>query len=100
LDSGVNERVVQMLAAGLQEEVRELLGAGFGRDLKSMRSIGYKETAAHLCGELSAEEAACLIKRDTRHYAKRQMTWFKKDGEVKWCAPDFETALEQMKIKL
>lgn len=80
----INERVEQMFAAGLQEEVNALLGAGFGRDLKSMRSIGYKETAAHLCGEIPADEAARLIKRDTRHYAKRQLTWFKADPDILW----------------
>ena len=80
----IEERVDQMLDAGLKEEVSALLAAGFGRDLKSMRSIGYKETAAHLCGELTEEEAASLIKRDTRHYAKRQMTWFKADPDILW----------------
>lgn len=80
----IDQRVVQMLTAGLLNEVSELLASGFGRDLKSMRSIGYKEAAAHLCGELSAEEAIRLIKRDTRHYAKRQMTWFKADPDILW----------------
>lgn len=80
----IDERVEQMLTARLLEEVSGLLGAGFGRDLKSMRSIGYKEAAAHLCGELTLEEATRLIKRDTRHYAKRQLTWFKADPDILW----------------
>lgn len=80
----IEERVDRMLAAGLLKEVSTLLTGGFGRDLKSMRSIGYKEVAAHLCGELSAEETASMIKRDTRRYAKRQMTWFKADPEILW----------------
>lgn len=80
----IEERVEQMLAAGLMEEVRGLLSAGFGRDLKSMRSIGYKESVAHLCGELSAEDAISLIKRNTRHYAKRQLTWFRADPDILW----------------
>ncbi len=80
----IDARVEQMLAAGLLKEVSGLLAAGFGRELKSLRSIGYKEAAAHLCGELSAEEAARLIKRDTRHYAKRQLTWFKADPDILW----------------
>ena len=75
---------MQMLTAGLLEEVSGLLEAGFGRDLKSMRSIGYKEVSAHLCGELTLEEATRLIKRDTRHYAKRQLTWFKADPDILW----------------
>lgn len=80
----IDERVELMLDAGLLKEVNVLLAAGFGRNLKSMRSIGYKEAAAHLCGELSAEEAVRLIKRDTRHYAKRQLTWFKADPDILW----------------
>ena len=80
----IEERVERMLAAGLLKEVYDLLAVGYDRELKSMRSIGYKETVAHLCGELSAEEAASLIKRNTRHYAKRQMTWFKADPDILW----------------
>jgi tRNA dimethylallyltransferase len=80
----IDERVDRMLAAGLLEEVAALLAAGFGRNLKSMRSIGYKEAAARLRGELSGEEAIRLIKRDTRHYAKRQLTWFKADPDILW----------------
>ena len=80
----IEERVERMLADGLLKEVSVLLSCGFGRDLKSMRSIGYKEAVAHLCGELSAEETVSQIKRDTRHYAKRQMTWFKADPEILW----------------
>ena len=84
LYSRIDERVERMLAAGLLMEVSSLLAAGFGRDLKSMRSIGYKEAAAHLYGDYSVEEAARLIKRDTRHYAKRQLTWFKADPDILW----------------
>lgn len=80
----IEERVEQMFAAGLMEEVERLLSAGFGRDLKSMRSIGYKEATACLAGELSTEEASCLIKRNTRHYAKRQLTWFKSNPDILW----------------
>ncbi len=80
----IEERVEQMLAAGLMEEVHKLMAAGFDRNCKAMRSIGYKETAACLAGELSAEEACRLIKRNTRHYAKRQITWFKADPDILW----------------
>lgn len=80
----IDDRVERMLADGLLGEVSALLAAGFGRDLKPLRSIGYKEAAAHLCGELSREEAARLIKRDTRHYAKRQLTWFMADPDILW----------------
>lgn len=80
----IENRVEQMLATGLIEEVHGLLSTGYGRDLKSMRSIGYKETAAFLSGECSADEARRLIKRNTRHYAKRQLTWFKADHDILW----------------
>lgn len=80
----IDERVDRMLADGLFEEVGALLTAGYGRGLKSMCSIGYKESAAYLCGELSAEEAASLIKLNTRHYAKRQLTWFKASPDILW----------------
>ena len=80
----IEDRVDQMLAAGLLNEVKNLLAAGFGRDLKSMRSIGYKESAAYLSGELSYEETVNLIKLNTRHYAKRQVTWFKAEPDILW----------------
>jgi len=80
----IDGRVEIMLASGLMEEVRSLLAAGYGRDIKSLRSIGYKEVVAHLSGDVSAEEAVRLIKRNTRHYAKRQLTWFKADPDILW----------------
>ena len=80
----IDERVERMLKDGLLDEVCGLLAAGFGRVLKPMRSIGYKEAAAQLYGELSSEETVRLIKRDTRHYAKRQLTWFKADPDILW----------------
>ena len=80
----IDDRVERMLASGLQEEVRSLLAAGYGRDIKPLRSIGYKETVAQLSGDISAEEAVRLIQRNTRHYAKRQLTWFKADPDILW----------------
>ena len=80
----IERRVDQMISDGLFKEVNSLLASGYGRELKAMRSIGYKEAAAHLCGELSIEEAVRLIKRDTRHYAKRQLTWFRADPDILW----------------
>lgn len=80
----IEQRVDRMLEDGLKEEVVGLLNKGFNRGLKPMRSIGYKETAALVMGELTQEETARLIKRDTRHYAKRQLTWFKADPNILW----------------
>lgn len=80
----IDLRVEKMLDDGLVEEVRSLLAAGYGRELKAMRSIGYKEVTAYLAGEMTLDEAVTLIKRDTRHYAKRQMTWFGKENDIYW----------------
>jgi len=80
----INLRVEQMLVDGLVEEVRVLLAAGYHPDLKALRSIGYKEVCAYLAGKLTFSEATELIKRDSRHYAKRQLTWFKKEPEINW----------------
>jgi tRNA dimethylallyltransferase len=66
------------------EEVQTLLAKGYASHLKPMRSLGYRQICAYLAGEYSLDEAIRLIKRDTRHYAKRQLTWFKKDLEIKW----------------
>jgi tRNA dimethylallyltransferase len=92
----IEARVDRMLAAGLEEEVRRLREAGYGRELKAMRAIGYKEMAACLAGECSREEASDLIKRDTRRYAKRQLTWFRGDHRIIWLEyPDnFATILQ------
>ena len=80
----VEERVDKMMAEGLVAEVAGLLAAGYTADLKAMSSIGYKEICAHLAGEYSLDEAVRLIKRSTRQYAKRQMTWCRRDSEIIW----------------
>lgn len=80
----IDARVEMMVAEGLMEEVKGLLSSGFGRELKAMRSIGYKEAVSFLSGEIRLEEAVRLIKRNTRHYAKRQLTWFKADPDILW----------------
>jgi tRNA dimethylallyltransferase len=89
----INQRTLRMLAEGLGEEVAGLLAAGVDAGLKPMRSIGYKEMVAHLGGELTQEEAADAIARETRRYAKRQLTWFRRDPEIKWVEypKDFDT---------
>ena len=80
----INERVDKMIEAGLVEEVRALQKKGLRRDLVSMQGIGYKEIYAYLDKECSLEEAIEQIKLDTRHFAKRQITWFKREKEVTW----------------
>jgi tRNA dimethylallyltransferase len=84
LYSRIDERVNQMLERGLLQEVQQLLSAGYSLETKAMRAIGYKEINAHLAGEYSLDEAIRLIKRNTRHYAKRQLTWFNADKDILW----------------
>lgn len=80
----IDSRVDKMIADGLVEEVIRLRDMGCRRDMVSMQGLGYKEILDHLNGELSLEEAAYVLKRDTRHFAKRQLTWFKRERDVTW----------------
>ena len=80
----IEERVEKMMKSGLLTEVKGLRDKGYGRALTSMKALGYRELLAHLDGETSLEEAVELIKRNTRRYAKRQITWFKGEEGVKW----------------
>ncbi len=80
----INARVDLMMEKGLVEEVRALRAMGCRRGMVSMQGLGYKEMLSYLEGEISLEEAVSLIKRDTRHFAKRQITWFKREKEVIW----------------
>ena len=78
----INSRVDDMLREGLADEVRELLNKGYSRELPSMLGLGYKEMADYLSDECTYEAAVELIKRDTRHFAKKQLTWFKRERET------------------
>ncbi|MES2460094.1 MAG: tRNA (adenosine(37)-N6)-dimethylallyltransferase MiaA [Armatimonadota bacterium] len=80
----IEERVDTMMASGFLEEVRELQNRGFGAGLKSMQSLGYRHLLRHLSGEASLEEMVAELKRDTRRYAKRQISWFNADSQVRW----------------
>jgi tRNA dimethylallyltransferase len=84
----IESRVDAMLAAGLEDEVRGLLSAGYGPQLKSMQAIGYSHAAAWLAGRIGRDEAVRTLKRDTRRFAKRQMTWFRADPQIVWSRPD------------
>jgi tRNA dimethylallyltransferase len=81
-------RVRAMLAHGMMEEVKQLLDAGYGDQAPGMATIGYRQLAAAAQGRLPLEEAVRLIIRDTARYAKRQMTWFARDAEVRWLDVD------------
>lgn len=78
----IEQRIDMMLEEGLVDEVRGLLDKGYTKDLVSMQGLGYKEIAAYLEGEMSLHEAVYVLKRDTRHFAKRQLTWFRREKEV------------------
>lgn len=80
----IDIRVDAMISDGLLDEVKNLLNSGIQPDAKGMQAIGYKEIVAHLAGKHDLDEAVRLIKRNTRHYAKRQLTWFKADPEIVW----------------
>lgn len=80
----INERVDKMIAKGLVEEVNELTPY---KDLNALQTVGYTEIFDHFAKRSSLPRAIELIKQNTRHYAKRQMTWFKKDKEIQWCPP-------------
>ncbi len=83
----INRRVAEMMELGLLTEVRELLDRGYGPDLKSMQALGYRHMVHHLINGMKIAEAVRTMKRDTRHYAKRQMTWFGGDQEIEWFHP-------------
>ncbi|NWF91457.1 MAG: tRNA (adenosine(37)-N6)-dimethylallyltransferase MiaA [Syntrophaceae bacterium] len=80
----IEERVDQMIDRGLLEEVKGLMEMGYGADLKPMQGLGYRQMVQFLSKEIGWAEAIRQIKRDTRHYAKRQWTWFKADPEIRW----------------
>lgn len=94
LHATINKRVDAMMKAGLLEEVKKLEPF---KKLNALQTVGYRELFGHLAGDLLLEDAVEIIKINTRQYAKRQMTWFRKDEEVHWCAPDYEKIIAYIK---
>ena len=84
----IDTRVDEMLKNGLVEEVKKLREMGCHRGMVSMQGLGYKEILDWMDGEYPYEEAVRILKRDTRHFAKRQLTWFRREGEVTWVDKD------------
>lgn len=84
----IDARVDEMLKNGLVEEVKNLQRMGCHREMVSMQGLGYKEILSWLGGKYPYEEAIRILKRDTRHFAKRQLTWFRREGEVTWVDKD------------
>ena len=95
LNKKINSRVDVMMQNGLLEEVKTLVPH---KQLNALQTVGYRELFGHLIGDLTLEDAVEAIKINTRQYAKRQMTWFKKDEDVQWCAPEFEQVINLIKI--
>lgn len=83
----INKRIDMMIDQGLFDEVKGLLKMGYGENLKSMRSIGYRHMVDFINKRFSWEETIRIFKRDTRRYAKRQLTWFRSDPQIKWAEP-------------
>lgn len=84
----INRRCDEMIANGLVEEVKGLVKRGYGLQLKPLQSVGYRHVGLYLSGLMSLEDAVSLMKRDTRRLAKRQLTWFHADPEIRWFHPE------------
>jgi len=93
----IDQRTEKMIKDGYVEEVSTLLSMGYSETLKPMQSLGYKHIVKYVKGSYNLEDALRIIKRDTRHFAKRQMTWFGKDQDVIWFNPaDMDVIREQI----
>ena len=91
----IDERVERMFARGLVDEVRGLLDRGVPEGCPAFRALGYRHVLKHLRGEIGRDEAVTLTQIETRQYAKRQMTWFRKMTGVAWFSPDDQAGLER-----
>ena len=89
-----------MLRTGLVQEVKRLVEMGYDTGATAMQGIGYKEVLRYLKGECSLEETEYTLKRDTRHYAKRQLTWFRRLENIQWLDIDENTNLEDLAEKI
>lgn len=92
----INSRVYKMIELGLVDEVRSLLDQGLDKNSQSLKAIGYKEVISYLEGEIEYSEMIDLIKKNSRHYAKRQLTWFRRDGRIKWFDRESDNLLEEI----
>lgn len=93
----IEKRIDEMMEEGLVEEVRQLQAMGCSRDSVAMQGLGYKEILAYLNGEMSLETAVNILKRDTRHFAKRQLTWFRRERDVRFLyLPEFDNDRERV----
>jgi len=89
----INRRCERMIQDGILEEVRGLIDKGYGLELKPLRSVGYRQMGAVINGALRLEDALEEMKQETRHLAKRQLTWFRSDAEIRWFHPNEKLAI-------
>ncbi len=92
----INRRTREMFTSGLVEEVRDVLAMGYGKELRPLNTLGYRHVIALLEGKIGREEAIELTARDTRHYAKRQETWFRREENILWFKPHEPSARERV----
>jgi tRNA dimethylallyltransferase len=100
LYENINKRVDWMIENGLVDEVINIFKMGYEKNLNSLNTVGYKEILQYLDGEITLQRAVELIKRNTRHYAKRQMTWFKKDERIHWFEVNDSNELDSIAIQI
>lgn len=93
----INQRVDKMIDLGLIDEVKNLLDEGLDKNSQSLKAIGYKEVISYLDGEIDFDEMVDLIKKNSRHYAKRQLTWFRRDKRIKWFDRESDAILSDIK---
>ena len=93
----IDERVDRMIEKGLVEEVRRLMDYGCTPGMTSMQGLGYKQLCPYLRGEISLDEAVMNIKQETRHFAKRQLTWFRREKNVRWIDVEKENAIDVLR---
>lgn len=92
----INQRVDKMIDLGLVDEVKNLLDEGLDKNSQSLKAIGYKEVISYLDGDIDFDEMVDLIKKNSRHYAKRQLTWFRRDKRIKWFDRESDTILSDI----
>ncbi len=92
----INQRVDIMIEQGLIDEVKGLMDMGYNENLTSMKGLGYKEIIKYLNGEYSFNDAVEILKRDTRRYAKRQLTWFRRDDRINWIYKGNNTPIKEI----
>lgn len=95
LYSRIDKRAEQMVAAGLIEETEKIIRMGYDEKLKPLQSLGYRYFIQYINGKMALEEALRSMQRDTRHYARRQMTWFRGEGDIVWFHPDEAESLKE-----